>query len=201
VKRTAILIAALAGVLLAFHAQAQEPGQGFFGFSYGVVNTDGASPYNDTIDEGTAAGFKIYGGKMFDNRFGMEFAYYDLGKYDVSTAAGVRIAESKTSAVTVAGVLATPLGGGYSFHAKAGIAFTQFQISCVTGCGLGSPALIDTKKRGVSGLLGLGIGAQLAHNLTMRIDYDHFGTVHHQLSTLPYKSPYDILSVSVQFSF
>lgn len=199
-KRTAILIAALAGMVLAFQAQAQAPGQGFFGVSYGAVNTEGASPYTNTIDEDTSAGYRIYGGKMFDNNFGLELGYYDLGKYDVNLGAA-QIAESKASAITVAGVLASPLGGGYWFYGRAGIAFTQFQFTCVSLCGTGSPVLADTKKRGVSGVLGLGMGAQLAHDVTMRIDYDHIGTVHAQVSSTGYRNPYDILSVSVQFNF
>jgi hypothetical protein len=200
VKRTAILIAALAGVLLASHAQAQAPGQSFFGVSFGAATTDGASPYTFTVDEDSSAGYRVYAGKMFDDHFGVELAYYDLGKYDVHLL-GAKIAESKAAAITVAGVLATPLGGGYWLQGKAGIAFTEFKIACLSLCGTLSPVLANTSKRGVSGVLGLGLGAQLSQNMLMRIDYDHFGAVHHQLSNAGYKNPYDILSVSVQFNF
>ncbi|MEO8719350.1 MAG: outer membrane beta-barrel protein [Burkholderiales bacterium] len=201
-KKTAILIAALVGVLLTFQAQAQEPGQSFFGAGFGAVNTDGASPYTNTQDEDTASGYKIYAGTMFDNHFGMELGYYDLGRYNVNFG-GAKLAESKASAITVAGVLATPLGGGYYFHAKAGLAFTQFEITCrPLYCGTGGPpALANTTKRGVSGVLGLGLGARLWREIELRIDYDHFGAVHHQLSNFGYKNPYDILSVSMQFNF
>jgi len=200
VKHTAILIAALAGALLAFQARAQQPGQSYFGISYGAVTSEGASPYNDTLDDDTVAGYKIYGGSMGNGHFGMELGYYDLGKYDVNFL-GAKIAESKASAIAVSGVLATPLGGGYSFLAKVGLAFTDFQIDCLSLCGTGTPALADTKKRGVSGLLGLGLGAQLTQGVTLRVDYEHFGAVHHQVSNTGYKAPYDMLSVSAQFNF
>jgi hypothetical protein len=199
VKKTAILIAALAGILLASHAQAQEPGQGYFGASYGAVWSDGASPYGNTLDDGKSGGFKFYGGSMWD-RFGLEVGYYDLGTYDVKFGAA-KIAETKTSAIAVSGVLATPLGGGYSIHGKLGLAFTQAAFSCIALCGTGSPVLADTKKRGTSGLLGLGIGAKLGQDVMMRIDFEHFGNVHHQISTTAYNDAYDILSVSVQFNF
>ena len=198
-KRTAILIAAMAGALLASHAQAQEPGQGYFGIGYGAATTDGTSPYDNTLDEDTAGGFKIYGGSMWE-RFGIELGFYNLGKYDVNFG-GAKIAETKTAAVAVSGVLATPLGGGYSFHAKLGLAFTQAEFSCISLCGTGNPVLADTKKRGTSGLLGIGLGARIGQNVLARIDYEHFGSVHHQISTTEYTDGYDIFAVSLQFNF
>lgn len=198
-KRSAILIAALAGTLLASQAQAQEPGQGYFGIGYGAVWTDGASPYGNTLDESTAGGAKIYGGSMWD-RFGLELGFYSLGKYDVEFG-GAKIADTKTAAVAVSGVMATPLGGGYSFHGKLGLAFTQSEISCNGACAPASPPLANTKKRGTSGLLGLGIGAKLGQDVMMRVDYEHFGNVHHQTGTFAYNDGYDIFSVSVQFNF
>lgn len=197
--RTAILIAALAGALLASHAQAQEPGQSYFGIGYGAVWTDGASPYGNTLDEDAAGGFKVYGGSM-SGHFGIEVGLYNLGKYDVNFG-GAKIAETETAAVAVSGVMATPLGGGYSFHAKLGLAFTQAEVSCISLCGTGNPVLADTKKRGTSGLLGIGLGARLGQNVLARIDYEHFGSVHHQISTTEYIDGYDMFSVSVQFNF
>ncbi|MEX0638385.1 MAG: outer membrane beta-barrel protein [Burkholderiales bacterium] len=198
-KRTAILIAALAGALLVSHAQAQEPGQVYFGIGYGSATTDGASPYGDTLDEDTAGGFKVYGGSMREH-FGIEVGFYNLGKYDVNLG-GAKIAETKTAAVAVSGVLATPLGGGYSFHAKLGLAFTQAEFTCISLCGTGNPVLADTEKRGISGLLGVGLGARLGRNVLVRIDYEHFGNVHHQISTTEYTDAYDLLSFSLQFNF
>jgi hypothetical protein len=199
VKRTAILIAALAGALLGSHVQAQEPGQGYFGIGFGAATTDGTSPYDNTLDEDTAGGFKIYGGSMWD-RFGIEVGFYGLGRYDVNFG-GAKIADTETYAVAVSGVMAVPLGGGYSFHGKLGLAFTQAEFNCISLCGTGNPVLADTKKRGTSGLLGLGIGALLWRDAMIRMDYEHFGGVHHQISTTEYTDGYDMLSVSLQFNF
>ena len=198
-KRTAILIAALAGALLGSHVQAQEPGQNYFGIGFGAATTDGTSPYGNTLDEDTAGGFKIYGGTMWD-RFGIEVGFYGLGRYDVRFG-GAKIADTETFAVAVSGVVAVPLGGGYSFHGKLGLAFTQAEFNCISLCGTGNPVLADTLKRGTSGLLGLGIGAQLWRDAMMRMDYEHFGGVHHQISTGEYTDGYDMLSVSLQFNF
>lgn len=198
-KRTAILIAVLAGTLLASQARAQEPGQGYFGVGYGAVWTDGASPYGNTFDEDTVGGAKIYGGSMWD-RFGLELGFYSLGKYDVDFG-GAKIADTRTMALAVSGVLATPLGGGFSFHGKLGLAFTQSEISCNGACVAATPTLVNTTTRGTSGLLGLGIGAKLGQNVLVRADFEHFGNVHHQIGTFEYTDGYDIFSVSVQFNF
>jgi hypothetical protein len=200
VRRTAILIAVLAGALLASQAQAQEPGQGYFGIGFGAVWSDGASPYANTLDDGTTAGAKVYGGSMWD-RFGLEVGLYGLGKFDVNLG-GAKLAETATTAVAVSGVMAVPLGGGYSFHGKLGLAFTQAEFTCSGAqCATQSPPGVNTKKRGTSGLLGLGIGAKLGQDIMMRIDFEHFGNVHHQISNTEYNDGYDMLSVSLQFNF
>lgn len=198
-KRTAILIAALAGALLGAHAQAQEPGQGYFGIGLGAATTDGASPYGSTFDDDTAAGFKVYGGSMWE-RFGIELGLYSLGKYGVDLG-GAKIAQTETFAAAVSGVMAVPLGGGYSFRAKLGLAFTQAEFTCISLCGTMTPVLANTRRYGTSGLLGLGLGAQLWKDVLVRIDYEHFGGVHHQISTTEYKDHYDLLSVGLQFNF
>lgn len=197
-KRTAILIAALAGALLAPYAQAQQPGQAYVGVGYGAVWTDGASPFTNTVDEDTEGGGKIYAGRMW-NRFGLEVGYYNLGKYDVSFG-GAKIAETETTAIAVSGVMATPLGGGFSFHAKLGLAFTQHEIECPGVCVASSPQLINTKKRGTSGLLGVGLGAQLSGSVLVRVDYEHIGNVHHAVGSFEYRDAYDMLSVNLQFN-
>lgn len=199
-RRTAILIAALTGVLFAPHALSQEIGQSYFGVGYGAVWSDSASPYANTLDDGTAAGGKIYGGKMGD-RFGIELGLYSLGKFDVNLL-GAKLAETATTAVAVSGVMATPLGGGYSFHAKLGLAFTQAEFTCSGAqCATQSPVGVNTKKRGTSGVFGLGVGAKLSQGVLVRVDFEHFGNVHHQISNTEYGDGYDMMSVSLQFNF
>jgi hypothetical protein len=199
VKKTAILIAALAGVLLASHAQAQQPGQTYFGIGYGEVWTDGASPFDNTVDDDSEAGAKIYAGRMWE-RFGLEVGFYYLGKYDVSFG-GAQIAETQTTATAVSGVMAIPLGGGLSFHAKLGLAFTYHEIECPGVCVALSPQLANTTKRGISGLLGVGLGAQLGESVLVRVDYEHIGNVHHAVGAFEYRDAYDMLSVNLQFNF
>lgn len=198
-KKIGMLFALLAGALLATQSHAQAPGQTYFGIGGASVFTDGASPYGDTQDEDTAAGAKIYFGHMWTN-WGMELGAYYLGNYDVKFA-GTKIAESEAGAITVSGVYATDIGAGFTFHGKLGLAFTQFQIDCLTLCGAGDPPLVDTKKTGLSGIWGLGIGAKFSQNILARLEWEHIGSFHSAVSTFEYKESYDLLSLSLQFNF
>ena len=60
---------------------------------------------------------------------------------------------------------------------------------------------VDTTKRGLSGTIGLGIGALITQNLSMRIDFDHIGDVKHQVDRTEFNDGYDVFSVNLQLRF
>lgn len=202
-KRFGMLCALLGGALLAGQAQAQEPGQGYFGIGYGVNYTDGASPNTNTVDEGRAGGARFFGGKMWSN-VGMEVGYYDLGEYDVNLL-GVKIDEMRTQAIAVMGVLAVPIGPAYAVQGKAGVAFTHAQYRCIALCATSAGPLVDTTKYDVGGILGFGVTARFAQNVLLRADYEHIGSVKHargtSVSTTEWEDGYDLFSISVMFTF
>ena len=199
-KTTAILIAALAGLSLTAPAQAQAPGQGaFLGIGYGAVWSKGGSSIGNSINEDTVAGGRIYAGYMTSEYLGLEVGLHSLGKYEVfEIGTGIKTDEFKTTAVSVAGVLSVPVGSGYYFNGRLGLAFTNVEYDCLQVCG---GTFVDAKKRGTSGLLGIGFGARLGQNVMVRIDHDHFGGVHHAVGNTEYKDSYDILSVNLQVNF
>lgn len=204
-KKIGTIIALLAGVLLGGQAFAQAPGQSYFGASFGSVWTDGGSPYTiNVLNEDVSAGFKAFAGNMLWGNWGLELGYYNLGEYDTDVAStGLRLMTAETSAVAVNGVYATPLGPGYSFHAKAGLAFTLHEVTCRTAssCAASIPVTVNTKNRGVSGMLGIGISANLAKDVALRIDFEHIGSVHEAVGNTEFKDGYDFLSVGIQFTF
>lgn len=204
-KKFGTVVALLAGVLLGSQAYAQAPGQSYFGASYGSVWTDGGSPYGlNVLNEDTSAGFKAFAGNMLWNSVGLEVGYYNLGTYEtIFTGSGQPFMEAETSAITVNGVYATPLGPGYTFHAKAGLAFTLYEASCrdAAVCAASTPVMVNTKKRGVSGMLGIGISANLAKDVALRIDFEHIGSVQEAVGTTEFKDGYDFFSVGIQFNF
>jgi len=199
VKRTAILIAALAGLFLTVLAHAQAPGQGgYLGIGYGSVWSKGGSLLG-MINEDTVAGGRVFAGYMTDDYWGMELGLHSLGKYEVfEIGTGLKTDEFKTTAVSVAGVLSTPVGAGFYFNGRIGLAFTNVEYDCLQLCG---GTFVDTKKRGTSGMLGIGMGVRLAPGLSVRIDFDHFGSVHHAIGTTEYKDSYDIFSANLLLQF
>jgi OmpA-like transmembrane domain len=201
VKRTAILIAALAGMLAGPHVHAQSPGF-YLGVSGGTATTDATSTLAALTlgvhDDKTPNAYKVYAGHMWDD-YGIELGYYDLGNYKfLSGFAGPVQDELHTSAITVAGVLAEPLGQGYFFNAKVGVAFTLAEYDCRLNCGA---PFIATQRRGNSGLLGLGLGWQASSGLSFRMEYEHIGAVQHAVSNLRFKNAYDLFSIGLMLQF
>jgi hypothetical protein len=45
------------------------------------------------------------------------------------------------------------------------------------------------------------MGARLGQSVEGRIDFDHFGSVHHAVGNIEYKESYDILSVNLVILF
>ena len=198
-KKIGMLFALLAGALLAAHAQAQAPGQFYVGVGGGAMWSNGASPYTNTSDEKKTSGGKIYAGAMAES-WGLELAAYHLGNYAVQFN-NVTIAESEPRAIVVSAVYVTDIGGGYTFHAKGGIAFTRHTYTCVSSCGTGSPVNANTETDNLSGMWALGFGARLTQNIEARMDWEHIGSFHHAVSTTAYKESVDMFTVSLQFGF
>ncbi|MDA1117702.1 MAG: hypothetical protein O2979_06780 [Proteobacteria bacterium] len=53
----------------------------------------------------------------------------------------------------------------------------------------------------MSGLIGLGVGMRMSNDLEVRVDFDHFGGVHHQVDLTEFKAGYDVMSVSLKITF
>ncbi|MGH8687597.1 MAG: outer membrane beta-barrel protein [Burkholderiales bacterium] len=199
-KRFGMLCALLAGALFAAQAEAQSAGQGYFGLGYGVTWSD-PIPYAGTLVNSSASAGKVYGGYMYSN-WGVEMGYYNLGNYDANIN-GATVGRVKTQAITVAGVYSAPFGGAFNLRARLGIAFTDAEFTCPSSCGtLTDPDLnVDTKQHGVAGMGGFGIGAKFAQDVSVQMDYEHFGSVNHKVNNTPYNAGYDLLTLSLQFAF
>jgi len=196
---------ALALVLAAPSAWSQEqPGGLYIGLSGSAVYTDAAGSV-ETItggfhDKSTPNGGKVFGGYMWD-RWGMEFAYYYLGKYEFLNAPGTGQVQDtlETQAFVVAAVYEAPLSSALSLFARGGIAFTHAQYDCKLGCG--TAPYIDTKKTGLSGMWGAGLGVRLTQHTSVRLEYEHIGNVHHAIVDQEFTDGYDMYMVGLRLMF
>lgn len=202
-KKIGMLFVALACSIAPAQVQAQRS-EVYLGVAGGAVWTDAATSVaklspGTMHDEQIPNGLKIYGGRMWD-RVGVEFGYYNLGKFDIIDAGGAVQDQMKTFAFAVSGVYTGQIGQGYVFNAKLGVAFTHTDYDCRVGCGA-SP-FIDTRQRGTSGLIGVGVGWQPSGGVMWRMDFEHIGSVQHAMgNTVKFKDGYDMFSVGVQLQF
>ncbi len=42
---------------------------------------------------------------------------------------------------------------------------------------------------------------RMSEDLEIRVDFDHFGAVHHKVENLKFTEPYDVMSVSLKITF
>lgn len=150
-KKIGMLFAVLAGAIAAGQSQAQQS-TAYLGIGGGAVWTDAATSVarptpGNMHDEQIPNGLKIYGGRMWDH-VGVEFGYYKLGKYDIINVGGAVQDQLSTSAFAVSGVYSAPIGQGYVFNGKIGVAFTQAEYDCKVVCG--ATPFINTRQRGTS---------------------------------------------------
>lgn len=188
------LAAALAGP-----AQAQTQGA-YFGAGALHASTDNARDFAVTFGgtgaDKTAQGFKVYGGYLW-NQVGIEAGYYDLGTYEVRNGAA-KTDDFEVSAFTVSGVIALPMGAGFTFNAKAGVAFTSVDYRCFQLCG---GNFVDTGESNLAGILGAGVAWRPAKNFTLRADFEYLGDVTHGVGLLEALYPYRVFSLSGQLNF
>lgn len=196
------LLAALAVACLMTPAQAQTRG-GYAGAGVMSVWTNNAKDFASATygftgsGDDTTTGFKVYGGYLWPSRFGFEVGYYDLGSYDVKDF-GAKTDEFAVNAFTVSGVFAMPFGGNFDFNAKAGIAFTNVDYTCVTVCGF---PYVNTSKSGTAGVIGAGVGWRVAPNFSLRADYEFFGGVRHAVGSIEADYDYGAFSLSALVRF
>lgn len=198
-RKILTLLAALAAAGLATPAQAQSSG-GYAGVGLMSVSTDNARDFAAvyaTSGDGSANGFKIYGGYVWPSRFGIEVGYYDLGSYDVRTGTA-KSDEFKTNAMAVSGVYAMPFAANFDFNAKLGIAFTNVDYTCFSSC---TGIFVNTSKSGVAGVFGAGVGWRVTPNFSLRADYEVVGGVTHSVGGLEADYSYGALSLSGQLKF
>lgn len=185
---TAVLV--LSGLVAASQASAQ----GFYiGGSVGQSNFDDDNAIPDLITSGTVdgkdTGFKIFGGYQFNQNFGLELAWVDLGKAGYSgTFGGIPVSGGtvKTSGLNMSAVGTLPLGSGFALFAKAGLFAWEAEANDVTG---GLP--FSGTEDGTDLSYGVGASYDFTKNFAIRAEWERFKAV----------GDIDLLSIGVVYKF
>jgi OOP family OmpA-OmpF porin len=111
--------------------------------------------------DSTGFGWKVFGGYRFNNYFGLEGSYADLG----NSSGGVKYA---VHSYNIAGVGRIPFGTGFYLQGKVGAAFTRTQASLT-----GQPGSNQHYKTNV--LLGGGFGYDFPSGLSLLAEAEWYG--------------------------
>ncbi len=152
--------------LLAFApAQAQQAYVGAgAGLSSFQIDTTGATS-SDTKD----VGYKLYGGAMFGDHFGVEAALFDLGKASGSgtlPGLGPIGVAAKVRGASLTGVASLPLGDA-SVFAKAGVAYVRASVDASVG---GKSA--SASESSLQPLVGIGASYAITPQLAARLEWE-----------------------------
>jgi OOP family OmpA-OmpF porin len=190
IKLVAAALLALGGLV----AASQTAAQGFYiGGSVGKSDFDDDNAIPGLITSGSVdgsdTGFKIFGGYQFNQHFGVELAWVDLGKAGYSgTFSGLPVTGGtvETSGLNLSAVGILPLGSGFALFGKAGFFAWESKAKDVTG---GLP--FSGKEDGTDLSLGIGASYDFTKNFGIRAEWERFKAV----------GDIDLLSVGIVYKF
>ena len=151
-----------------------------------------------TVDK-SSSGYKLFVGYEFNQYFGLEGAYVDLGKATYSGSYyGVPVTGGKVEVwgLNLSAVGTYPLNSTFAVFGKVGLFAWEAKSKDTTG-GIG----FSDNLNGADFSLGAGLGVRFTKNLSARIEWERFG-----LGGSNYYYSYDLgnvdmLSVGIVYKF
>ncbi len=138
-------------------------------------------------------GFKLYGGWMFNENFGVEASLFDLGKAQGAVAfpgLGSVGVQAKVRGLGVYGLAALPIND-VSLFAKAGFAYTRAEVNVTGPVGGG-----DTESK-FNPAYGVGASYAFSKNIAARAEWERFRIGYPGGQ----KEDTDLISVGVTYRF
>jgi OOP family OmpA-OmpF porin len=175
VRKIALALLVASGLI----AAPQAWGQFYIGGSVGKSDFDDGNAIPDLITSGTVdgsdSGFKLFGGYQFNQHFGVEMAWVDLGKASYSgtfLGAPVTGGSVDTSGFNFSAVGTLPLNPSFELFGKLGIFFWDAKASDTTG---GLP--FSGKDDGTDVSFGIGASYNINRNFSVRAEWEQFEAV------------------------
>lgn len=156
-------------------ATTQASAQAFIGGSIGQSTYDSGIA-DGLITSGTVdkkdTGFKLFGGYMFNQNFGVEGAYVDLGKASYSGdffGSPVTGGKVGVTGFNLAALVSFPVNREFSVFGRVGMFMWDAKASDTTG-GMPFSAKID----GSDMSFGVGMGYDFTSNMGVRAEWDRY---------------------------
>jgi len=168
-----------------------------------ILGSAGLSNVSSSIDK-NSAGFKLGAGYMFDENFGFEGGWIDLGKAKISgkgTAAGSPVTvdlEAQASGPFIAGVIAFPVSNELSVFAKLGFIDSTVEVRA-TAASVSAVAGRSVSSSGLTTMYGAGIQYDVNRQWGIRAEYESFPKLGDKNKTG--EADVGLVSVGVVFRF
>ncbi len=156
---TVMAAAAIMGLGAAGAAHAQGFG-GYIGASVGQADTDAS-------DLDSSTGFRILGGYMYNDNFGVEVGYMDIGEFDGNSPTSN--ASIEADGAYVAGVGVYPLSDRFNLFGKVGLFHYEYDV-LVNGSSV-------ENNDGTEMLLGLGVDYSLTPAIAIGAEYNQVSDI------------------------
>ncbi|MBL8386072.1 MAG: porin family protein [Burkholderiales bacterium] len=141
--------------------------------------------------------FKLVGGYQFTPHWGVEAQFTDLGRAGYNACVGATCGAGSVGLRqwSVTGTGTYTLANNYFVFGKLGVTWNQARgdAFCAAGACGGSPAGTRSDL-----LAGLGVGYQFSRNISMRLEYEHFGRA---VSGNGFSAKADNWSASLRYTF
>lgn len=174
-KSIATTILVLGGLAAASQSLAQEKGF-YVGGSIGQSKIDSDIAFPGLITSGTVdgkdTGFKIFGGYQFNQHFGLDLAWVDLGKASYSgsfSGAPVTGGTVKLSGLNFSAVGTYPLNPSFALFGKLGVFGWNAKASDTTG-----GASFSSTDSGADLSFGFGASYNFTKNIGVRVEWERF---------------------------
>ena len=175
IKSIATTVLVLSGLVTASQSLAQEKGF-YLGGSVGQSKIDSDIAFPGLISSGTVdgkdTGYKVFGGYQFNQYFGLDLAWVDLGKASYSGSffgAPVTGGTVKLSGLNFSVVGTVPLNPDFALFGKLGVFAWNAKASDTT---FGVP--FSATDNGADLSVGLGASYNFTKNVSVRLEWERF---------------------------
>lgn len=155
---------------LPFTAQAEGA---YVGFNAGRANQK-ITFYDDGSYKDSATGYKLYGGYEFNQYFGVEGGYANMGKakFPFVSDTGTGVSDVKTNAFYVAATGTIPINEQFSVFGKLGFSRNSTKIRDVE-----TVVKYEYKQTRTTPLIGIGATYKFSNMLAAVVEYEDYGKV------------------------
>ncbi len=142
-------------------AVAAAEGHWYFGGAIGTANID--EMVSGFRFDSASTSYRFYGGRQFNEYFGLEAGYLDLGNFNELVLVGGNVVPVSADAdgFTFAAVGSIPAGEKFSLHATIGSFFWD---------GANAIALVNSNVSDANMFFGAGLNYSLTQNMSLRAD-------------------------------